>query len=68
MRIRIHESYGFAGTDDSYEEEIPEAIVEKGESAIQEYLADLEEGIWQNMIERLSFSIDIIEDEEEDEE
>jgi hypothetical protein len=65
MKVMVYTSYGFSGTDDNYEEEIPEDIVEKGDSAIQEYLADLEEGIWQNMLDRLSLSIELIEDEED---
>lgn len=61
MKLRLSESYGFAGTDSTWEEDIPEEIVAKGQQAIEAYLDEYFEGHWDNMLNRLSLSIEVIE-------
>lgn len=65
MKVLITEDYGFAGTDTSYEEEIPENIVEAGEEAISGYIAELEQSIWENMLSQLVCTVELVEEEDE---
>ena len=62
MKIRILGSYGFAGTDFYYTEDIPEDIVEAGEVAIQEYIEDEQNYVWEDMCQRLELSITLVEE------
>jgi hypothetical protein len=61
MKVSITTDYGFAGTQESWEEEIPAEIVEAGEAAIEEYIAALHNGVIDSMVERLSCSVEIVE-------
>jgi len=61
MKIKVYESYGFAGTDSTWTEEIPEEVIAKGDSAIEEYLEEMRIGLWDAMCERLSLTVEIEE-------
>ena len=61
MKIRVYESYGFAGTDSTWTEEIPEEVIAAGGSAVEQYLEEMQIGLWDAMCERLSLIVEIEE-------
>lgn len=61
MRVKIYQSYGFAGTDTEYFENIPQEIIEQGEEAIAEYVETLTQDLWGSMTERLEVSVTVVE-------
>jgi hypothetical protein len=63
MKIKIHQDYGFAGTDSSWEEEIPEDVVAEGQEEIDSYIRGLTDEIFENMMEKLNLSIEVQEEE-----
>jgi hypothetical protein len=63
MKITVGYSMGFAGTDTEWIEEIPQEVVVKGPEAIQEYLTDLQNQIWEQACENISVWVGEIEQE-----
>ena len=61
MRIRLGYSMGFAGTDSSWTEEVPDDVVEEGQEAIDVYLEDMQEQLWQEACEKISVWAEIVE-------
>lgn len=61
MKIRITGSFGYAGTDFNYTEDIPKDVVEGGKNAIDDYIEDEYLYKREEMCERLSLSIEIAE-------
>lgn len=52
---------GFAGTDSSWTEEVPDDVVEEGQEAIDVYLEDVQQQLWQQACEKISVWAEIVE-------
>lgn len=62
MRVRISQSFGYAGTESYWEEEVPEDIAELSpeSDAFQQWYQEQYDGIWGDMCERLELSLEVI--------
>jgi hypothetical protein len=52
---------GFAGTDFEGTEEVPDDIVAGGQEAIDAYLEDVQQQLWQEACEKISVWAEIVE-------
>lgn len=63
MKIRCGQNMGYAGTDSQWTEEIPEDVVEAGSEAIEEYLEEARQLIWEAACQKISVWAEIEEEE-----
>ena len=63
MKIRISQSFGYAGTSSYWEEEVPDEIAEQGQEsdAFKEWFQDQLDGHWDDMCQKLELSIRVVE-------
>ena len=61
MKIKLGYSMGFAGTESSWTEEVPDDVVEDGQEAIDAYLEDVQQQLWQDACEKISVWAEIVE-------
>lgn len=61
MKIKLGYSMGFAGTESAWTEEIPDDVVEEGQEAIDAYLEDMQQQLWQEACEKISVWAEIVE-------
>lgn len=54
MKIKLGYSMGYAGTDTEWEETIPEKVVADGPEAIDAYLDDVRDELWNQACEKIS--------------
>jgi hypothetical protein len=54
MKIKLGYSMGYAGTDTEWTEDIPPDVVEAGEEAINNYIAETEQHIYAEACEKIS--------------
>lgn len=61
MKIKLGYSMGFAGTESSWTETVPEDVVTEGQEAIDAYLEDVQQQLWQEACEKISVWAEIEE-------
>jgi hypothetical protein len=61
MKIKLGYSMGYAGTESSWTEEIPEDIVEDGQVAIDAYLESVRDSLYEEACEKISIWAEIVE-------
>lgn len=61
MKISCGYSMGYAGTDSTWTEEIPDEVVEAGSEAIQEYLEETRQFVWEAACQKISVWAEIKE-------
>ena len=61
MRVKLGYSMGFAGTESEWMEDVPDDVVEDGQEAIDAYLDDVQQQLWQEACERISVWAEIVE-------
>ena len=64
MRIRISQSFGYAGTAQNWEEEVPAEIAEQGQEsdAFKNWYKDQLDEHWDGMCQKLELSIRVVEE------
>jgi len=63
IKITINYNIKFTNTNTEWIEEVPQEVVTKGPEAVQEYLTDLQNQIWEQACENISVWVDEIEQE-----
>jgi hypothetical protein len=53
MKVKMGYNMGFAGTETEWTEEIPAEVVAEGDDAIEAYLDDLRDSIWNEACEKI---------------
>jgi len=61
MRVKLGYSMGFAGTESEWMEDVPDDVVEDGQEAIDAYLDDVQQQLWQEACEKISVWAEIVE-------
>lgn len=61
MKIKLGYSMGYAGTDNEWTEEVPEDVIAEGESAIEDYLAAVQDSIYAEACDKISVWAEIVE-------
>ena len=61
MKIKLGYSMGYAGTDTEWTEEIPEDVVAEGDDAIEAYLDDVRNSLFNEACEKISIWAEIEE-------
>lgn len=61
MKIKLGYSMGYAGTDTEWTEEIPEDVVAEGDDAIEAYLDDVRDSLFNEACEKISIWAEIEE-------
>jgi hypothetical protein len=61
MKIKMGYSMGFAGTDSEWVEEIPEDVVAEGQEAIDEYLEETQQHLYNETCDKISVWAKIVE-------
>ena len=61
MKIKLGYSMGYAGTESSWTEEVPEDVVAEGQEAVDAYLEDVQQQLWQEACEKISVWAEIVE-------
>jgi hypothetical protein len=61
MRLKCGYSIGFAGTESEWEEDVPDEVVAAGQDAIDEYVEETHQGIFEDACEKISSWVTIIE-------
>lgn len=61
MKIKLGYSMGYAGTDSEWIEEVPEDVVAEGQEAIDNYLEETRDYLFQDACEKISVWAEIIE-------
>lgn len=61
MKISCGYDMGYAGTDSEWTEEIPQDVVEAGSEAIQEYVEEARQVIWEEACQKISVWAEIKE-------
>jgi len=59
MKIRLGYNMGYAGTDSEWTENIPADIVEAGEEAINDYIAETEQNVYEEACQKISVWVTI---------
>jgi hypothetical protein len=54
MKITLGYSMGYAGTDTEWEDELPEDIDPNNKQAVEAYLEELQQALWQEACEHIS--------------
>lgn len=61
MKIKVGYSMGYAGTDSEWTEEVPDDVVAEGSEAIEAYLEETRDYLYQQACEKISVWAEIVE-------
>ena len=61
MKIKVGYSMGYAGTDSEWTEEVPDDVVAEGSEAIEAYLEETRDYLFQQACEKISVWAEIVE-------
>jgi len=61
MKIKVGYSMGYAGTDSKWTEEVPDDVVAEGSEAIEAYLEETRDYLFQQACEKISVWAEIVE-------
>lgn len=61
MKVKCGFSMGYAGTDTEWTEDVPDEVVEEGQEAIDAYLEELQQQLWQEACDKISVWAEIEE-------
>lgn len=61
MKIKVGYSMGYAGTDLSWTEEVPDDVVAEGSEAVETYLEETCDYLYQQACEKISVWAEIVE-------
>ena len=61
MKIKVGYSMGYAGTDSEWAEEVPDDVVAEGSEAIEAYLEETRDYLFQQACEKISVWAEIVE-------
>lgn len=61
MKIKIGYSMGYSGTDTEWTEEVPEDVIAEGQEAIDNYLEETRDYLYQQACEKISVWAEIVE-------
>jgi hypothetical protein len=59
MRIKVGYSMGYAGTDSEWEEDIPQDVVDTGKGAIEAYIEEIRQYIYEEACARIDVWVEI---------
>jgi len=61
MKIKVGYSMGYSGTDSEWTEEVPEDVIAEGQEAIDNYLEETRDYLYQQACEKISVWAEIVE-------
>lgn len=61
MKIKVGYGMGYAGTDTEWTEEVPEDVIAEGQEAIDKYIEETQQYLWEQACELISVWAEIIE-------
>jgi len=61
MKIKLGYSMGYAGTDTEWEESLPEDIDPNDKQAVEAYLEDLQNVVWDTACQNISVWAEVVE-------
>ncbi len=61
MKIKVGYSMGYAGTDSEWTEEVPDDVVAEGSEAVEAYLEETRDYLFQQACEKISVWAEIVE-------
>jgi len=61
MKIKVGYSMGYAGTDSEWTEEVPDDVVAEGSEAVEAYLEETRNYLYQQACEKISVWAEIVE-------
>lgn len=61
MKIKLGYSMGYAGTDSEWTEEVPKDVVAEGQKAVEAYLDNIRDSLYEEACEKISIWAEIEE-------
>lgn len=61
MKIKVGYSMGYAGTDSAWTEEVPDDVVADGSEAVEAYLEETRDYLYQQACDKISVWAEIVE-------
>ena len=61
MKIKVGYSMGYAGTDSEWTEEVPDDVVAEGSEAIEAYLEETRDYLYEQACDKISVWAEIVE-------
>lgn len=61
MKIKVGYSMGYAGTDSEWTEEVPDDVVAEGSEAVEAYLEETRDYLYQQACDKISVWAEIVE-------
>ena len=61
MKIKVGYSMGYAGTDSEWTEEVPDDVVDEGGEAVEAYLEETRDYLYEQACDKISVWAEIVE-------
>lgn len=61
MKIKVGYSMGYAGTDSEWTEEVPDDVVAEGSEAVEAYLEETRDYLYEQACDKISVWAEIVE-------